>query len=153
MQVLDAALSGELEAGERLLSHVVLCGGTAGLPGLAARLRHELQQLGTQRGLPTTGWTVHPATRGDGATFEGARVVAGCSSFGAGWCSPAHHSACDGAKRAVDAPTPAGEEDGGVSSRRLSEAQTVLGAAALALAVIAAKFLVHAGLSFARAEP
>ena len=31
-QVLDAALSTELEVGERLLSHVVLCGGTASLP-------------------------------------------------------------------------------------------------------------------------
>ena len=31
-QVLDAALSTELDAGERLLSHVVLCGGTASLP-------------------------------------------------------------------------------------------------------------------------
>ena len=30
--MLDAALSTELEAGERLLSHVVLCGGTASLP-------------------------------------------------------------------------------------------------------------------------
>ena len=135
--MLDAALSAELDAGERLLSHVVLCGGTASLPvrwlsplqcmrmqcicipcpmptcpcpcpraphmpyaadttqglaaskggdrappftpalvtpclpllcqGLAARLSYELRALGQQHGMPTEGWGVHPATRGDGA--------------------------------------------------------------------------------------
>ena len=42
--------------------------------GLAARLSYELRALGQQHGMPTDAWGVHPATRGDGATFVGATV-------------------------------------------------------------------------------
>ena len=69
------------------------------------------------------------------------QVVAGCSSFESGWCSPKCHRACDGAIRAVDAPTLAVDEDDCTSSV-FSEAQKVLGAAAVALAIISLKFFV-----------
>ena len=69
------------------------------------------------------------------------QVVAGCSSFEAGWCSPKCHRACDGAIRAVDAPTLADDEDDGASPV-FNKAQKVLGAAAVALAIIALKFCV-----------
>ena len=68
-------------------------------------------------------------------------MVAGCSSFESGWCSPKCHRACDGAIRAVDAPTLAVDEDD-CTSPVFSEAQKVLGAAAVALAIISLKFFV-----------
>ena len=49
--------------------------------------------------------------------------------------------ACDGAIRAVDAPTLAADEDDSTSPV-FSEAQKVLGAAAVALAIISLKFCV-----------
>jgi hypothetical protein len=112
----------------RRLSHVVLCGGTAQLPGLDKRLEHELQNLqrlwneevqsqesgaeadGTQLHRMDAGsWRVHAAATGDAATFVGAKVVAGCSTFEQGWCSARCRG--DGALRAVDAPARDGEED------------------------------------------
>ena len=69
------------------------------------------------------------------------QVVASCSSFEAGWCSPKCHRACDGAIRAVDAPMLAADEDDG-APLVFSEAQKVLRAAAVALAIISLKFFV-----------
>jgi hypothetical protein len=68
------------------------------------------------------------------------QVVAGCSSFESGWCSPKCHRACDGATRAVDAPTLAGDAEDDAPPVFTEGAQKLLGAAAVALAIISLKF-------------
>uniref|UniRef100_A0A803LQE6 F-box domain-containing protein n=1 Tax=Chenopodium quinoa TaxID=63459 RepID=A0A803LQE6_CHEQI len=74
----------ELMGDDNWFKTVVLCGGTACLPGLAERLKKELHEL-----LPlylTNGINVIPPPHGVDSAWHGARLISNLSTFPGAWC-------------------------------------------------------------------
>lgn len=74
---------------ESLLGRVVLSGGSSQLPGLPARLEHELSllvQTEGDRSSRTCPIKVRPSLDGDATTWLGASVLAGTETFATHWC-------------------------------------------------------------------
>ncbi|GAB4849832.1 Actin-like protein arp8 [Ancistrocladus abbreviatus] len=81
---MDHCHAAELMCDDNWFKTVVLCGGTAYLPGLAERLEKELHEL-----LPPSvpsGTTVIPPLYGMDSAWFGAKVISNLSTFPGAWC-------------------------------------------------------------------
>ncbi|XP_057531193.1 actin-related protein 8 [Amaranthus tricolor] len=81
---MDHCYAAELMSDDNWFKTVVLCGGSACLPGLAERLEKELREL-----LPlylSTGIRVIPPPYGLDSAWHGARLISNLSTFPGAWC-------------------------------------------------------------------
>ncbi|KNA18325.1 hypothetical protein SOVF_071720 [Spinacia oleracea] len=81
---MDHCHAAELMSDDSWFKTVVLCGGTACLPGLAERLEKELHEL-----LPmysSNGIRVIPPPYGVDSAWHGARLIGSLSNFPGAWC-------------------------------------------------------------------